>query len=107
MREYIFYVYILTNEHNNVLYTGLTNNLERRCFEHRTGKVKGFTKNYNVHKLVYYERYDLVTEAISREKQIKGLIRSRKINLIESFNQNWMDLYKEGRIISSFTRDLE
>ena len=107
MREYIFYVYILTNEHNTVLYTVMTNDLERRCFEHRSGKLRGFTNKYNVHKLVYYERYDLVTEAISREKQIKGLNRSKKISMIESFNQNWKDLYKEGRIISPPVRDSE
>ena len=107
MREYIFYVYILTNEHNTVLYTGITNDLERRCFEHKNKKIKGFTKKYNVNKLVYFEKFDQVNAAISREKQIKGLVRSKKISMIELFNKSWTDLYDEGRIISPPVRDSE
>ena len=98
MKIYLFYVYILTNANHTVLYTGVTNDLVRRCFEHKVKKIKGFTKNYNIDELVYFEKFDLITEAISREKQLKGYSRSKKVALIESFNHNWKDLYKNGRI---------
>jgi putative endonuclease len=69
MRTQVYYVYILTNTHHNVLYTGVTNDLERRCYEHKQKKIKGFTKKYNVDKLIYFERFDPIDSAIDREKQ--------------------------------------
>jgi putative endonuclease len=75
-------VYILTNKYNTELYTGVTNDLERRMQEHRSTENRGFTTWYNVHKLVYYESFDEVVEAIAREKQIKGGSRQKKIDLI-------------------------
>ena len=100
MRIYIYYVYILTNTSHNVLYTGVTNNLERRCFEHRQKKIKGFTQKYNVDKLVYYEIFDLIESAITREKQIKGYSRLKKETIISQFNIKWKELYVNGRIIT-------
>jgi len=89
------YVYILTNAHNNVLYTGVTSNLAKRVYEHRNKLVEGFTEKYNVHKLVYYEIFDDIMSAITREKQIKGWLRSKKILLIEKSNPDWKDRYEE------------
>ena len=89
-----YYTYILTNTYNSVLYTGITNNLKRRVDEHRMKKKSdSFTSIYNVHKLVYYEKFIYVHEAIAREKQIKGGSRRKKIDLIEKSNKNWEDLY--------------
>jgi len=85
-----YYVYIMTNR-SDTLYTGVTNNLERRVYEHKHGLVEGFTKKYNLTMLVYYETTDDVS-AIAREKQIKGWLRSKKIALIESGNPQWRDL---------------
>jgi len=90
-----FYVYILTNFTNNVLYIGVTNNLERRWYEHKYGLNDGFTKKYNVNKLVYFERTDDINAAIRREKQLKGWTRAKKIALIETLNKNWDDLWKK------------
>lgn len=87
-----FYVYILTNRNNNVLYTGVTNNLPRRVYEHKNKLIEGFTKKYHVDKLVYYETYANSISAISREKQIKSGSRAKKIRLIESMNKEWDDL---------------
>ena len=92
MEEKHFYVYILSNKHNTVLYTGVTSNLQKRISEHQTKAVPGFTKKYNVDKLVYYEIYDDVISAISREKQIKAGSRQKKVELIEKENQLWTDL---------------
>ena len=89
MSEY--YVYIMTN-HSKTLYTGVTNDLQRRVFEHKNKKVPGFTSRYNINKLVYFENSSSSYEAIRREKQIKGWLRSKKIALIESINPNWLDL---------------
>jgi putative endonuclease len=89
LKVHQYYVYILTNEYNKVLYTGITNDLERRCLEHKKKYVKGFTQKYNVDKLIYFETYTEVEEAIKREKQIKGSSRSKKISLIEGFNKDW------------------
>ena len=90
-----YYVYILSNNHGNVIYTGVTNDLIRRIYEHKNHLDKGsFTARYNVEKLVYYEVTSDVDSAISREKQIKGWNRKRKNKLIESKNPNWMDLYE-------------
>ena len=88
------YVYILTNKYNKVLYTGVTSNLENRVFQHKTGIGSKFTKKYNCHKLVYYIISDNIESAIMEEKRIKGLLRRKKIELIESMNPNWIDLSK-------------
>jgi len=98
MKIYLYYVYILTNANHTVLYTGVTNDLERRCFEHKHKKVKGFTKKYNVDKLVYYEIFDFIDLAITREKQIKGYSRVKKHSLIEGFNKEWKELYHNDKI---------
>jgi putative endonuclease len=90
-----FYVYIMTNNHHTVLYTGVTNDLRRRVFEHREKLVKGFSKAYNITKLVYYETAQEAETAIRREKQLKGGSRLKKIALIESVNREWKDLYEE------------
>ena len=86
-----YYVYIMTNR-SDTLYTGVTNNLERRVYEHKHGVVEGFTKKYTLVTLVYYETTGDVRSAIAREKQIKGWLRSKKIALIESTNPQWRDL---------------
>lgn len=88
-------VYIMTNAHNTVLYCGVTNDLARRAHEHRNGLGGIFTKKYNVVKLVYYEVTDNVHAALAREKQIKGGSRKKKIDLINSMNAEWKDLYEE------------
>jgi putative endonuclease len=90
-----YYVYIMTNKHNTVLYTGVTNDLRRRAYEHRTGQGGGFTSRYNVTRLVYYEVCEDVRSAIAREKQIKGGSRQKKVDLIEEMNPGWKDLYGE------------
>ena len=88
-----YYVYIITNK-SRTLYTGITNNLERRVYEHKNKLIEGFTKKYNITKLVYYEISNDVEAAIAREKQIKGWLRRKKIALIESVNPQWKDLSK-------------
>ena len=93
----MYYVYILTGSNNSVIYTGVTNDLCRRLHEHKADIIKGFTKKYQVHKLVYFEEYSDINKAISREKQIKGWTRVKKNALVESKNQNWNDL-SEGFI---------
>ena len=90
-----YFVYILTNKNNNVLYTGVTNNLLRRIYEHKEKLIDGFTKKYNCSKLVWYEIYNDSYSAISREKQIKAGSRERKLRLINSMNPEWKDLYNE------------
>jgi putative endonuclease len=90
-----YYVYIMTNKNNTVLYTGVTNDLKRRVCQHKAKLVKGFTKKYNVDKLVYFEVFADAYYAISREKQIKGGPRRKKIDLINSMNEEWKDLYDE------------
>ena len=90
-----YYVYILTNKNNSVLYTGVTNNLKRRVYEHKEKLVPGFTEKYNIVKLVYYEICEDVNSAISREKKIKGGSRQKKIDLINGMNPEWRDLYDE------------
>ena len=87
-----YYVYILTNKRHTVFYTGITNNLERRVWEHKQKIIQGFTKKYNIEKLVYFEVFEDVLEAIRREKQIKDWVRRRKIALIEKMNPEWKDL---------------
>jgi putative endonuclease len=88
-----YYVYIITNKKNNVLYTGVTNDLRKRVYEHKNNLVSGFTKRYNISKLVYYEVFENVYGAITREKKIKAESRQKKINLIKSLNPKWDDLY--------------
>ncbi len=83
----------MTNKRNTVLYTGITNDLRRRVYEHQAKIVEGFTKRYNIHKLVYYEVCQNVESAILREKQIKGGSRAKKIGLINTINPQWRDLY--------------
>ncbi len=84
----------MTNRKNTVLYTGVTNNLRRRVYEHKEKLVKGFTKKYNITKLVYCEVFDRIEDAIMKEKQIKGGSRQKKIDLINSMNKDWRDLYE-------------
>ena len=88
-------VYIMTNKHNRVLYTGMTNNLRRRVYGHKTGIGSKFVKKYNVTKLVYFEVGGEAKEALFREHQIKAGSRQKKINLINDFNPEWRDLYEE------------
>jgi putative endonuclease len=87
------YVYLLSNTHNNVLYTGVTSNLIRRVYEHKNKMQPGFTKKYNVDKLVYYEMCSDILVAIAREKQIKGWSRAKKNDLVNTLNIEWADLY--------------
>lgn len=88
----MYYVYILTNQTNKVMYIGVTNDLKRRLYEHKNELIDGFTKKYHVHKLVYYESYKDVRLAIAREKQLKGFLRIRKNKLVETTNPTWDDL---------------
>ena len=90
MRTY--YVYIMASKKNGTLYVGVTNSIERRVYEHKNKLVPGFTSKYNVSHLVYFERHSQIRDAITREKQIKGWLRRKKIAVIESTNPNWDDL---------------
>jgi putative endonuclease len=90
-----YYIYILANDNNTVLYTGVTNDLKRRVYVHKEKLADGFTKKYNINKLVYYEVCESIISAISREKQIKGLLRHKKHELIANQNPSWNDLYNE------------
>ena len=92
MKRYQYYVYILSNKRNTVLYTGVSNNLIRRLWEHKNSTGSSFTKRYNVDKLVYFENFSSIDDAIAREKQIKAGSRKKKIILIESMNPQWKDL---------------
>ncbi len=87
------YVYILTDSQNRVLYTGVTSDLLKRIWEHKNHVVEGFSKKYNVIKLVYYEQGEDIYGAICREKQIKGKLRKKKIEMINKMNSEWKDLY--------------
>jgi len=91
MRKY-YYVYIATNKRNTVLYTGVTNNVERRMSQHKQKLIKGFTSKYNINKLVYSQEFNTPGEAISAEKTIKGWLRKKKIDLIKSMNPEFKDL---------------
>jgi len=90
-----YFVYIMTNKFNTVLYTGVTNDLMRRVWEHKEGSGSIFTSRYRVTKLVYYESYENINLAIAREKQIKGGSRQKKIDLVNGLNPNWNDLYEK------------
>jgi putative endonuclease len=91
MRQY--YVYLATNKLNNVFYIGVTSNLVKRIYEHKNKLVDGFTARYNINKLIYFEIFNDVNEAINREKQLKGGSRKKKIELIEKENPSYKDLY--------------
>jgi putative endonuclease len=95
LMERQYFIYIMTNRNNTVLYPGITNNLKRRAYEHREKLIKGFTNRYNIIKLVYYEIFRDPKNAILREKQIKGGSRSKKIKLVERMNPEWKDLYND------------
>ncbi len=88
-----YFIYIMTNKNNTVLYTGVTNDLQRRVIEHRSGKGGDFTKKYHICKLVYYEEGNDIFQAIAREKQIKAGSRKSKIKLIVETNPEWIDLF--------------
>ena len=92
MKKY-FYVYILASKRNGTLYVGVTSNLIRRVWEHKNNVVGGFTQKYNVHNLVYYEQCESAESAIRREKRLKEWPRQWKLNLVESKNPDWKDLY--------------
>jgi putative endonuclease len=89
-----YYIYIMTN-HLGTLYTGVTNNLIVRVYQHREGTVEGFTKKYKINRLVYFEETPSVNAALEREKEIKGWVRKKKIKLIESENPGWKDLSED------------
>lgn len=90
--EHVYYVYLLTNSNNHVMYVGVTNDLRRRVYEHKNKLVKGFTEKYNVNKLVYFEQTLDIVSAITREKEIKKWRREKKNNLVIQVNPNWNDL---------------
>ena len=90
-----YYVYTMSNKYNTVLYTGVTGDLKRRIYEHKEKIVEGFTRKYNITRLVYYEIFEHIENAISREKKIKGGSQAKKIDLIKRMNNEWRDLYKE------------
>lgn len=90
-----YYVYLLTNWNNKVIYTGVTNNLERRLHEHKSKKINGFTRKYNVNKFMYFEETSDIESAIMREKEIKAWRREKKNNLVSSVNPEWCDLSKD------------
>ena len=91
----IYHVYILTNRHHTVLYTGVTGDIIKRIWQHKQQLIDGFTKKYNATKLVYMESFVQVDEAIAREKQIKAGSRQKKLDLIDSLNPDWHDLYEQ------------
>ena len=88
-----YYIYILANKRNGTLYIGVTSNLVKRVYEHKNNIIEGFSKKYNIHKLVYYEITNDIENAIRREKQLKKWNRKWKMNLIENSNPEWIDLY--------------
>ncbi len=92
--QHQYYLYILSNKYNGTLYIGVTNDLERRMFEHKNKLIEGFTKKYGLNKLMYFEVYQYVNDAIKREKNLKKWKREWKIKLIEEENPNWSDLSK-------------
>jgi len=95
MRDHNYFVYIMTNKNKTVLYIGVTSDLQRRVYEHEHSLIDGFTKKYNCHHLVYYEHFQQVEDAISREKQLKKWRREKKENLIGEFNPEWKFLNEE------------
>ena len=99
MKTHLYFTYVLTNKNHTVLYTGVTNDLMRRVFEHKNKLTKGFTQKYNVDKLIYFERFEYINLSIAREKQIKGYSRKKKEAMINNFNPQWKELYKDGVIV--------
>ena len=95
MSQKDYYIYILANKEGGTLYIGVTNNLEGRVWEHKQGVYKGFSSKYKINRLVYYENYSDINEAITREKQLKKWNRAWKIQLIEKDNPRWEDLYPD------------
>ena len=91
-----YYVYILASRRNGPLYIGVTNDLGRRVFEHKSDIIKGFTKKYQVHTLIYYEEFEDINLAIEREKQLKKWKRKWKLDLIEKVNPKWTDLFTQN-----------
>src|ERR1700760_4983686 len=92
MKEHSYYVYILSNKANTVFYIGVTSNIEERVWQHKQKVYKGFTSKYECNKLVYYEKFQWIQDAITREKQLKGGSRQKKIDLVNSLNPEWSDL---------------
>jgi putative endonuclease len=90
-----YFVYIMANKRNTVLYTGVTSDLKRRTYEHRNKLIDGFSKKYNTNKLVFYETFTEPLHAITREKQLKGGSRQKKVDLINQKNTGWRDLYDD------------
>ena len=90
--DHRYFVYILTNDYGNMMYIGVTNNLERRIYEHKCEMNDGFTKSFHIHKLVYYEECSEVKAAIEREKQLKKWSRTKKNALVEKMNPNWNEI---------------
>lgn len=95
MRYQAIAVYIMTNTRNGTLYVGVTSDLPKRVYQHKSGEVEGFTKNYALHMLVYYEQHNTMETAIHREKRLKKYKREQKMKLIEAMNPEWQDLYDE------------
>lgn len=95
MRDHNYFIYIITNKNKTVLYLGVTNDLQRRIYEHEHGLIPGFSKKYNCHFLVYYEHFQDINEAIAREKEIKKWGREKKEKLINRFNPDWRFLNNE------------
>lgn len=95
MKDRTYFVYLMTNDTNNVIYTGVTNDLYRRTKQHKNGKGGKFTSRYHLTKLIYYEVFDYVDDAIAREKQIKGGSRQDKIDLVNGMNPDWVDLFED------------
>ena len=93
--QHNYFVYIMTNKHKNVLYVGVTNDLERRVFEHESKNIQGFTSKYNCQYLIYYECHSHIDHAIEREKEIKKWRREKKDKLISGFNVEWRFLNEE------------
>ena len=91
MDNHTYYVYLLASQ-SGTLYVGVTKDLEHRVHQHKTGQIAGFTKKYNVNKLIYYEEFQFINDAIAREKQIKGWSRKKKLALFEESNPQWEDL---------------
>ncbi len=95
MPKKIFYVYILANNRNGTIYVGVTSDLVKRIWQHKSGEIKGFTRKHNIKTLVYYEIHETAESAIHREKRLKEWQRKWKLELIEKVNSNWYDLYDE------------
>ena len=93
-----YFLYITSNTNDTVLYVGVTNDLYRRIMEHKTKRYDGFTARYNVNKLIYYEVFNYIDLAIKREKTLKGWTRDKKVQLINSKNIEWKELYLDGMI---------